>query len=354
MMLSEPAINDIRGPSGKDWAVQFGNNLTLTYWDLWCLLTAHQNFAGAFYPLREALIARLKAKKFWSESTKELIEDLIALTLDLEERIRAHASVSELISLIPERIVKKEEKKALRNILEQSCHYPPSEPMLRSPRRLLQQEAYRGLWKRLPIDPTPFADKFRALFIPPGKSGFFHKGMTFTLSRKIQKQVHRELENSSTFSNPNAHRYAIYRSLITLFHEEHHWDDSYGVMGELGTDWVKGLLQEAPATVGASAEIFLKDLLMILCWENYGLTNREMIASYIRNSLSQEHRPLVVQILTDIRTRAAACFQEYHAEEADRILKVLGAAVGKFDVPLQIVTSSIRQNHLRLVAPNGS
>ena len=222
MTLPKPVASDIRGPSGHDLAAQFGDVLALTYWDLWCLLAANQNFAGEIPPLRDALIVKLKAKNFWSQTTKELIEDLIALSIDLENRIRPHASVSDIIYSLPERIVKKETTKAIRNVLEQGCHYPPSEPMLRSPRRLLEKEAYRGAWDKLPVNPTLFAEKFRPLLIPKGKNGFFHKGMTFSLSKKVQKQVDRELAMNHLSPNACAHRYAIYRALVTLFHEEHH------------------------------------------------------------------------------------------------------------------------------------
>lgn len=349
MSLPEPLINDIRGPSGPDLAASFGEHITLTYWDLWTLLAAQQRFAGNIPKLRDALVVRRQTGHFWSFRTKELVEDLIALSHDLERRITGALSgsnsLTEIISLLPERLVKKESAKAIRNILEQDCSYPPSEPMLRSPRRLLEKEAYRGMWEQLPINPTIFADKFHSLFIPKGKLGYFNKGSTFALRCRIEKRVDREILMGGSFVNLAAHQYAVYRSLVTLFQEEHSWDDSYGTMGELAQDWIKGIFEATPLSVGVAPQVFLKDLLMIMCWENYGLTKDIELSNYLNEKLTERERMLCAEILRDISTRAEIGYQNYQSEQAHRILKMLAAPmpkVAKEDRP--------RPSHLRLIA----
>lgn len=52
-----------------------------------------------------------------------------------------------------------------------------------------------------------------------------------------------------------AHVYAVQRAALTLFHEEHHWDDSYGVMDELGNQksgmsMPPSLVSRAPSPIG--------------------------------------------------------------------------------------------------------
>ena len=38
LRLPDPIVDDRVGPKGIDIAATFGDVLTLTYWDLWCLL----------------------------------------------------------------------------------------------------------------------------------------------------------------------------------------------------------------------------------------------------------------------------------------------------------------------------
>ena len=115
--------------------------------------------------------------------------------------------------------------------------------------------------------------------------------------------VPKGIDIAATFGNvlTLARRYAVLRAALTLFHELHTWDDSYGVMGELGTQWIKEVLQVTPTSI---------------------------------------------QILSDIKIRAVAGFQKYRADEASRILQGLNVS----PPPTQIIKS----NHLRLVVSEGS
>lgn len=322
-MLPKPEFHDIKGPSGPDIAAIFGDRLTLTYWDFWCLLVARDYHGNDLRELQKVLINQRMKERFWSFYKKHLVEDLIALVMDLETRLSGLEKPEKILAYFPERLIKKESAKAVRNILKQEVSYPPSEPMLRSPRRLLEKEAFRGMWPELPVDPTFFADALRPLFIPKKKTGYFSKDSTFDLSRKVEKAVAKEISKARQCHNPETHKYAVYRAALSLFHEEHHWDDSYGTMGDLGQEWVKAVLSATPNSMGAAPNIFLKDILMFFCWENYGLSYAKDIAAYILN-LSLEEQRLAKDILADIQSRASQGFQEYHAENAERILSLLG------------------------------
>lgn len=262
----------------------------------------------------------------------------MTLTEDLIGRLGRVAPVSEVLAKLPERLIKKESQKAIRNILEQEGSYPPSEPMLRSPRRVLTCEAYRGMWPGLPVDPTIFADRFAPLFVPPPKHGYFPKGQTFALSRRVEKRIARELADGEV-AHPSAHRYAVVRAALTLFHEQHTWDDSYGAMGDLGKVWIEELLLGTPALIGSDPRFFLKDLFMFLVWENYGLSMPDQIAAYVHDKLSDKERVIVIEVLTLVRDRAEVGFMEYQAEEATRLLKAIAAPIG----------SEKKKGHLRLV-----
>ncbi|NQW45331.1 MAG: hypothetical protein HQ462_08010 [Deltaproteobacteria bacterium] len=326
MKLPSPTIPILKSyPKGNDLAVVYPDGiLTLTYWDLWCLLTAKQKFGSELSSLRKALIDKRRNERFFSWGRKETTEDLITLLYDLQDRIREVASVDEILSGIPEKLVKKETQKATRNILEGQCYYPPSEPMLRSPRRVLFTEAMRGMWASLPIDPTSIADLLRPLFIPKKDPGYFPKGATFALSRRIEKAVVKEFSKADEIivMNRRGYRYAVYRAVLTLFHEEHHWDDSYGTMGDLGQSWVKEILAFTADDIGVDSKVFFKDLLMFFCWENYGLSDSKQVIEFLQH-LDGADLNLAIAILTDIKDRADQGFQEYRAETAERFLQKL-------------------------------
>jgi|GEM_PF-2756716 len=342
-LLPNPTVDDRVSPKGPDVAALFGAVLTLTYWDLWCLLAAQQKHQGDLRLLRQFLIDKRLENKFWSSSRKDEVEDLITLVEDLSVRTRPFGPIQNILQKLTERIVKKESQKAIRNILEQEGSHPPSEPMLRSPRRLLEQEAFRGMWSQLPIDPTPIAERLLDLFVPPKKHGYFPKGMTFTLSRKVEKRIQRELVVKDQTINKTAHQYAVYRAALTLFHEHHTWDDSYGNMGDLGKEWVRGILNETPTSIGTTSEVFLKDLLMFLCWENYGLSYSDQVAKSLQMKLSKDELCIAAQILNDIRFRADIGFQKYRADEATSLLKHLN---------ITATTSLItKPNYLHLLSP---
>ena len=330
-MLSTPEMPLLASyPKGADKAAIFGpEQLTLTYWDLWTLISAQTQCGSDLPALRRLLVDRRLNERFYSSSRQELVEDLIALVTDLDSRLRAsNTTVTAILASIPERLLKKEGKKALNNILtDRGSYYPPSEPMLNSPRRILFREAMRGMWKRLPIDPTSIVEAMRPIFLPKKETGYFPKGSTFALSRRLEKAIekqHSQALRGGEVLNLRAHRYAVNRAVLTLFHEEHHWDDSYGVMGDVGKKCWNELLAVTADDLCMEPAQFLKDLLTFYCWEDYGLTDVKEVATYLQR-LSQEEREVAQQILRDIEFRATQGFQKYRAKSAGTLLARIGA-----------------------------
>jgi hypothetical protein len=321
--LPLPEIPILAGsPKGNDLAAVYPNGLlTLDYWDLWCLLAAKQRFRSQLSSLRDSLIAIRRGERAFFGGRREDVEDLISLIYDLEQRIKGIGSVDDILSGIPEKLIKKESQKAIRNIMESRGYYPPSQAMLRSPRRLLFTEAMRGMWSRLPFDPSAIAENLRPLFIPKKSPGYFPKGTTFALGRRVEKAIDKELykANESVGINRRGYHYAVYRAALTLFHEQNHWDDSYGTMGELGQAWVSEILGTTADDIGVEFEVFLKDALMFFCWENYGLSDSKQICEFV-NKLDVEQRTIAARMLTDIRNRSQEGFQEFRAETAQLFL----------------------------------
>jgi hypothetical protein len=209
-------------PKGADPAAIFpGGILVLTYWDLWCLISAKHKFGSDLGALRSSLVDRRLNERFFSFSRRELVEDLMTLIDDLSIRICSTGSVDEILAVIPDRLLKMEPQKGIKNITsEWGTYYPPSEPMLRSPRRVLRHEAMRGVWPALPLDPTPIAESLLPIFLPKKNPGYFPKGATFALSRRIDRAVEKEIARGEKAGlNRRAHRYAVYRAALTLYQE---------------------------------------------------------------------------------------------------------------------------------------
>lgn len=343
MTLPKPQVDETVGPKGRAAAVIFPNCLILTYWELWCLLAAQQKFHSDLNALRSFLFEKRVETRSFSFFRNEIAEDLIHLLNDLTTRLNGIASVNEILSELPERIKKKEAQKAIRCVIECSCNHEPSELMLRSPGRLLKEEAFRGEWAKLPVDPSPIAERLMPLFLPKPKIGYFPKGTTFALSKRIDKQVKHEASLGGLFLSPAAQRYSAYRAALTLYQEENSWDDSYGSMGEVGQEWVQSILNETPSSVGAPPEIFLKDLLMFLVWEDYGLSNSEQVAAYIK-ALPLDQQDLSHKILTDIHDRCAKSFRKYQADEARQIIEKI------IEVKSESPASLHQTRHLQLVS----
>lgn len=94
--LPDPYVDDREGPKGTDVAAIFGGLLTLTYWDLWCLLAAQQKFQGDLNLLRQALIDKLSEKYFGISFRREKAEDLITLLEDLSARMKDKGTVQDI------------------------------------------------------------------------------------------------------------------------------------------------------------------------------------------------------------------------------------------------------------------
>jgi hypothetical protein len=234
-----------RYPEGNNIAVQVGSNLAISYWDLWCLICADEKFGGSLKDLREHLIYKRKNDHFWSSSIRNHLEDTITHLENLEPQVTLIYPFKEFLKALPLTFYRKERQKAERNIIDGYGGYKPSESMQRSPRRVLQIEAMRGQWNRLPVDPTPIAQRIRPLLIPK-KDGFFRKSSSIALRRRLERAVTKELKNCDSYSNVEAHHYAVHRAALTLYQEENCWDDSYGEMGSLGQQWVKTILHFTP------------------------------------------------------------------------------------------------------------
>lgn len=323
MRLPEAEANYIRGPKGYDIAVEFGDTLTLSFWDLWCLMAVRDRFSCDFEKGRSYFENILSSKSFWIFSNRDQIRDLHYLLGVLSKSVEPFGGVSAILEKVPERLIKKELSKVILHVLEASSTHAPSDEMFNAPYRLLRKEALRGQWEKLPVNPCEYTSPFTAILSPKKKIGYIPKGATFKLAGRLEEKINKILATIDKKTKPLAHKYAVHRALLSLYQEQNCWDDSFGVMGSLGQDWVKAILLETPRSLDCEADVFLKDLLMLHCWEDYGLVSTKQLVFYINHSLDREEREMSVLILENIRQRALAAFCPFNSDSAQRVLTQL-------------------------------
>lgn len=341
MNLPEATANFVRGPKGEDIAVEFGDVISLSFWDLWCLIVVREKFEDCFEDARNLLAEKIASRSMLNFFEINDLRDLHHLLEDLESRVESIGTPSAILEKVPEKLIKKEMAKAKTIILEAGgSNHARSAQMLQAPYRLLKTEAYRGEWDRLPVNPDIYVNHFIEILTPYGKRGYIPADATFKLVGRLEKKIQSTLKKIETSSNSRNHRFAMFRCLVTLYHERSCWDDSYGNMGGFGQECIQEILKETPESQSCDPKIYLKDILMFYCWENHGLIPCEWIDDYVTNKISNEEKHLASLILNDIENRATAAFCPYNAKSAKRLRNKIQEK-SKF--------ISIKPSHLTLV-----
>jgi len=321
-LILQPFIPLLKSfPKGNDTAAIYPNGFQLSYWDLWFLITLKQKFNFDFRAIENHFVDKILSKNHWSIHHRDSFKDLHAHLKDLMDRIRKGPTPEEILATLPEKLLKKESQKALKNVYEGGGYsHPLSEAMESSPRRLLKEDAMRGEWPRLPVDPTPIANDLFIYYQPP--KHYFTLQQTFSLNRRLEKTVNRALKSSSPLFHNEAYAYAVYRAAMTLFNEENNWDDSCGVMGDLFQDWLDKLLEMTPQTTNANPDVFLKDLLLFCCWEDHGCVEEQKLKIYM-SQLSNQENEIAKSILGMTHQRAKEAFEEYQADKIKKLGQII-------------------------------
>ncbi len=323
-MSLTPVIQVLKGaPKGNDIAAIYPDGFQLSYWDLWFMVVIQHRFQSDPQGLEAYFIDKILNERFRGLYRREQVEDFLAHLCNLRNRLQGKPSIDAFLTSIPEKLVKKETQKGIKNVYDGDGAglYPLSAAMLSSPRRQLHKDAMRGEWRNLPVDPGSIADKLYIVYQPPGH--YFEKKQMSGLWRRLEKAVQKQLASSTPLFHKGAHEYAVYRAAATLYHEEHNnWHDSYGIMNDLLQSWITKMLEFTRETIGAHPKAFLKDLLLFLCWSEYACVEETRFKEYFEK-LSTDENEIAKAILREAHLKAKHAFQDYKVERIARVAKTV-------------------------------
>jgi hypothetical protein len=193
------------------------------------------------------------------------------------------------------------------------------------PSVLTEEEALRGFWPRFPVSPEPFAEDIEET-LP--QRDFYTAGASSSLASRLDDFVARA--ETLTKRKKFAEALGLLRALMTVIIElMDHADDSYGSLGGTFRAGFKVYLAISPASAQIDDRDFLHDLLGLLIWEDYGLTDDQTNGYFAR--LSKEQGDCCVEFLQRHIADLAAEHLTYQSEQALTLLGQVAAEQDRFD-----------------------
>jgi hypothetical protein len=314
-------------PRGTDRALTIGagpGSLKLSYWDLWFALVAQRWHEGDLDRLAAGLRQKRETSFFGRESATAKLSHL----RDLQKRLRAaDVGVEQVVEAASDLVTAGEVRRARGRVLEGKERQSEwSEQMHETPAKRGWAFALRGYWPRFPVSPEPFADEILSHF---NLRRLYSAEQSFGLSRKLGRYVERaeRLLKSSQYAEAQA----LLRGWITATIEViESADDSYGTIGDEFHTGFEQYLKIASEQAGMDEADFFQDLLMLLIWEDYGLTCQAM-DGYFRK-LSKVQGELCIEFLRTQIEELRAEDLEYQSEKALTYLGQVAAEQERFEL----------------------
>jgi hypothetical protein len=300
-----------------------GKPVVLTYWDLWFALVAVRDYAGDF----GRLVERLKEARSGFFSNDRAAERKRYLFRDLEKRLADARLTAEDVVAAAGDLARTEIRRARSRVLEHTEREREwSEPMRNTPRKRRSKQALRGYWDHFPVSPEPFAKEIGSHF--QARSFYSERG-SFGLSRTLDRYVARaeKLQKSGEYAEAQA----LLRGWMTVVVElMGHADDSFGSIGMSFGDGFGAYLKIPLDKTRIDEDVFFRDLLDFLIWEDYGLTD-DRIEGYFK-TLTSAQADLCIGHLRRRIEELRADDLEYQSEEALTLLGEVVAEQERFDL----------------------
>jgi hypothetical protein len=301
----------IYGPEA--WASRHGK--VWSYWDLWFCVVAIVDYDGDLDALAEAI--ENQGRTFGGATVESKLSHLD----DLRRRM-ADAGVDAQALAAGEESEPKTRTKARAKVLKQGL-YPRdmTDPMSRTPRQRLYQRALYGRWHLFPVSPEPY---YQRLSNGLGE-GFRAKGQTFKLASRLEAAIERL---DRTTANSAAQRLAARRALVAWCYQAmERCDDSYGVIGELGTDALLTYASFDSEPTGIAGENWCEDLCELLAWENWGLLLRAETRPFaqLRGALAEHAEQFMLSLADELRAHRL----RYEADQTIANVAYLHIAAGR-------------------------
>ena len=256
-------------PVGTDLALSIatsaGDNLRLSFWDVWYALLAADRFEG---DLNRLAIELRESRRGWlgSDAAKRKLSHL----RDLQQRLaETGIGVPDILAALPSDLEKAERRRAYGRIIKHNQRsYELSEAMRTLPKERFCDIALRGLWAPFPVSPQPYYEQLRATF---NWRRCYEEDASWGLAKKLDAAtaVASKLEDKGKFSEAIA---ALRATLTVAIELVEIADDSFGCIGQSFQTAFEHYLAFPRQKAGISSEGFLTDLLELLIFEDYGFT----------------------------------------------------------------------------------
>jgi hypothetical protein len=301
----------IYGP--ERWAAKHG--MVWSYWDLWFCVVALADHDGDLGGLAEAI------EEGGRLSGRGTTEAKLSHLDDLKRRMAAAGIDAETLAA-GEDADPKIRAKARAKVLKQGL-YPRdmTEPMWHTPRERFYERALRGRWHLFPISPEPFYERLSNGL----GEGFRSKGQTFKLARRLEAAIER-LDRTTANSVPD--RLGARRALVAwCYRAMERCDDSYGVIGEVGTDALLTYASIAYEPTGIAGEDWCEDLCELLAWENWGLLLHAETRPFaqLRGELAEHAERFMLSLAGELRAHRL----RYEADQTLQNVAYLHIAAGR-------------------------
>jgi hypothetical protein len=333
-------------PYGTDLAVKVKGKgrglLAVSYWDLWMILLADQEFDADFDRLAAEMRSqrdRLSSMGLGREEWKGRLSHL----RDLQRRLQAAGLDPAAVVEAAGQLTQQEARRAKRKVLEKTARQAEwSKPMKWTPEKKGRDFAWHGYWDDFPVSPQPYADRIAGNF---DGHRFYTENQSFSVARRLDTFV-TEGKRLAAEGHP-AEALALLRAVLTeTIHVMGFADDSCGVIGDSFREAFREYLGLDHAATGIDETVFLHDLLTLLIWEDYGLTFEQTYGCFRKLSKDQG------QICIDFLRQQIECLKAedlgYQAQEALTLLGQVACEQRRYELFVALARE-MKTDHWRRV-----
>lgn len=333
-------------PYGTDLALKVKRKgrgqLAVGYWDLWMILLADREFDADL----DRLAAEMRAQRVRSCPTglgREEWNGRLSHLRDLQRRLRAGGLDLAAVLEAAGPLVRQEARRARRKVMEKPARQAEwSQPMRATPQKKGFECALYGHWNDFPISPRPYAEEIAANF---NGHKFYTERESFSVSRRLDRYI-TEGKNLAA-QGDHAEALAMLRAVLTETIQVMGFaDDSCGVIGDSFQAAFREYLAIEPVSTGIDETVFLHDLLMLLIWEDYGLTYRQTDGYF--GKLSREQGQICIDFLRQQIEHLKAEDLDYQAQEALTLLGQVASEQGRFELFISLARE-MKSDHWRRI-----
>lgn len=295
----------------------------VSYWDLWFAIVTGNEYDGDLDRLAEHF-REDRSRSLGRETATRKLSHL----RDLQVRLRnAGLSMTAVLAAAGPDLVKQEERRAAGRVLKHNeRQYERSVAMRCPPRERLYPAVLRKHWPQFPVSPEPYAERLAKRF---NWDRFHGENASHGLARKLDSEAARAEKLLAKDSVAEA--LAMLRSLMTVAVELIAIaDDSYGAIGDSFQEAFKLYLRLPWRASGIGGEVFLRDLIDFLTWEDYGLTYRQTDGYFA--GLSMAEADLCMAHLRKCHTELMALDLDYQAEKSLTLIGEVVAEQQRFEL----------------------